>query len=158
MTAAARAAATEEVIVSVDSPPTGPVRVVARPRFVLVTTLVAAVAAIVVCWAVMLAGTAAGATFVLDDRGSPHVVRAVDVVVATWPMVVGVLVAALLGRLRSWLLRAGQVVGGLLAVLSVAGPMLAVTDPGTRLSLALMHLVVGVAAVAALEVIRRAVR
>jgi hypothetical protein len=50
-------------------------------------------------------------------------VRAVDVVVAIWPMVVGVLLAALLGRWRAWLLRAGQAVGGLLALLSVAGPM-----------------------------------
>ena len=132
-----------------------PARVVARWRYVLVATVVAAAAAVVVCWVVMLAGTAAGASFVLDDRGSPHVVRAVDVVLATWPMVVGVLLAALLGRWRAWLLRAGQVVGGLLALLSVAGPMLAITDSGTRLALAVMHLVVGVAAVVALEAIRR---
>ena len=51
--------------------------------------------------------------------------------------------------------RVGQAVGGLLALLSVAGPMMAVTDSGTRIALALMHVVVGVAAVAALEVIRR---
>jgi hypothetical protein len=122
---------------------------------VLVTTLVAAAGAIVTSWVVMLAGHAAGASFVLDDRGTPHVVRAVDVVVATWPMVVGVLLVALLGRLRAWLLRAGQAVGSLLALLSVAGPMMAVTDSGTRIALALMHVVVGVAAVAALEAIRR---
>jgi hypothetical protein len=47
------------------------------------------------------------------------------------------------------------VVGGLLALLSVAGPTLAATDSGTRLALALMHLVVGAAAVLALEAIRR---
>jgi hypothetical protein len=122
---------------------------------VFLTTLVAAAAAIVTSWVVMLAGHAAGASFVLDDRGTPHVVRAVDVVVAIWPMVVGVLLAASLGRLRVWLLRTGQAVGGLLALLSVAGPMMAVTDSGTRIALALMHLVVGVAAVAALEAIRR---
>jgi hypothetical protein len=154
------ATATEEVIVSVDSSPTStgsvrPARVVATWRYVLAATVVAAVAAIVVNWVVMLAGTAAGASFVLDDRGAPHVVRAVDVVVATWPMVAGVLLAALLGRVRAWLLRAGQVVGGLLALLSVAGPMLATTDSGTRMALALMHVVVGVAAVAALEAVRR---
>jgi hypothetical protein len=68
---------------------------------------------------------------------------------------VGVLLAASLGRLRVWMLRTGQVVGGLLALLSVAGPMMAVTDSGTRIALALMHVVVGVAAVAALEAIRR---
>ncbi len=131
------------------------VQVVATWRYVLAATAVAAVAAIVVCWVVLLAGYAAGASFVLDDRGTPHVVRPVDVVVATWPMVVGVLLSALLGRWRAWLLRAGQVVGGLLALLSVAGPMIAVTDSGTRLALALMHVVVGVAAVAALEAVRR---
>ena len=135
--------------------PTGAQQVVATWRYVLAATLVAAIAAVAVCWVVMLAGHAAGASFVLDDRGTPHVVRPVDVVVATWPMVVGVLVSALLGRLRAWLLRAGQAVGGLLALLSVAGPMLGVTDPGTRLALALMHVVVGVAAVVALEAIRR---
>ena len=132
-----------------------PVRVVATWRFVLATTIAAAAAAVVTCWVVMLAGQAAGASFVLDDRGTPHVVRAVDVVVATWPMVVGVLLAALLGHLRAWLLRVGQVAGGLLAVASVAGPLTAVTDSGTRLALALMHVVVGVAAVTALEAVRR---
>ena len=151
---------TEEVTVpagssttTVPSAPTA--RVVATWRYVLAVTLVAAAAAIAVCWVVMLAGHAAGASFVLDDRGAAHVVGAVDVVVATWPMVVGVLVTAALGRWRAWLLRAGQAVGGLLALLSVAGPMLGVTDSGTRLALALMHVVVGVAAVAALEAIRR---
>jgi hypothetical protein len=134
---------------------TRPTRVVATWRYVLATTVAAAVGAIVVCWVVMLAGQAAGASFVLDDRGTPHVVRAVDVVVATWPMVVGVLLCALLGRVRAWLLRAGQAVGGLLALLSVAGPVMAVTDSGTRIALALMHVVVGVAAVVALELIRR---
>ena len=132
-----------------------PPRVVATWPYVFTTTLVAAVGAIVTSWVVMLAGHAAGASFVLDDRGTPHVVQAVDVVVATWPMVVGVLLAALLGRVRAWLLRAGQAVGGLLALLSVAGPMTATTDSGTRLALGLMHVVVGVVAVAALEVVRR---
>jgi hypothetical protein len=132
-----------------------PAQVVATWRYVLASTVAAAVVAIVTCWVVMLVGHAAGASFVLDDRGTPHVVRAVDVVVATWPMVVGVLLAALLGRWRAWLLRTGQAVGGLLALLSVAGPMTGVTDSSTRISLALMHVVVGVAAVAALELIRR---
>ena len=142
-------------------PSTAPVRpapaaqVVATWRYVLAATAAAAIAATAVCWVVMVAGHAAGASFVLDDRGAPHVVRPVDVLVATWPMAVGVLLAAALGRWRAWLLRAGQVIGGLLALLSVAGPMLGVTDSGTRLALALMHVVVGVAAVAALEAIRR---
>ncbi len=135
--------------------PARPARIVASWRYVLTATVVAAAAAIVACWVVMLAGRATGASFVLDDQGTPHVVRAVDVVVATWPMVVGVLLTALLGRLRAWALRVGQVLGGLLALLSVAGPVLAVADSGTRLALALMHVVVGVAAVAALEAIRR---
>jgi hypothetical protein len=158
--AADRRPRTEEVTVPAgSSTPTVPsipaARVVATWRYVLAATLVAAAAAIAVCWVVMLAGHAAGASFVLDDRGAPHVVRPVDVVLATWPMVVGVLLTAALGRWRAWLLRAGQALGGLLALLSVAGPMLGVTDSGTRLALALMHVVVGVAAVAALEAIRR---
>jgi hypothetical protein len=147
--AADRRPRTEEVTVpagpSATIVPSAPAaRVVATWRYVLA-----------VCWLVMLAGHAAGASFVLDDRGAPHVVRPVDVVLATGPMVVGVLLAAALGRWRAWLLRAGQALGGLLALLSVAGPMLGVTDSGTRLALALVHVVVGVAAVAALEVIRR---
>ena len=135
--------------------PPRPAQVVATGPYVLGATVAAAVGAILTCWVVMVVGHAAGASFVLDDRGTPHVVRAVDVVVATWPMVVGVLLAAVLGRRRAWLLRAGQAVGGGLALLSVAGPMMAVTDSGTRIALALMHVVVGVAAVAALEAIRR---
>lgn len=106
-------------------------------------TALATVGAVVVNEIVLFTGRAAGASFVLDDRGVPHVVTAVDVVAATWPMVVGVLLAALLGRWRAGFLRAGQIVGGGLALASVAGPMLAVTDSGTRLALALMHVIVG---------------
>lgn len=115
----------------------------------------AAVGAILVNEVVMLAGRAAGASFVLDDRGTPHVVTAVDVVVATWPMVAGMALAVVLARWRPWFLRVAQVVGGGLALLSVAGPMLAVTDSGTRLALGLMHVVVGVATVVGLEMLRR---
>lgn len=118
-------------------------------------TAIAAAGAIVVNELVMLTGRAAGASFVLDDRGAPHVVTALDVVVATWPMVVGMALAALLARWRAGFLRAGQIVGGGLALLSVAGPMVAVTDGGTRWALALMHVVVGVAAVLGLEAVRR---
>jgi len=138
---------------SVDSIPAvrrgGPWRVAAT------AVALAAVGAIVVNEVVMLAGRAAGASFVLDDRGTPHVVTAVDVVVATWPMVAGMALAVVLARWRAWFLRVAQVVGGGLALLSVAGPMLAVTDSGTRLGLGLMHVVVGVAVVVGLESIRR---
>lgn len=127
-----------------------------RGRWRAITTIAAAtVAAIVTNLLVLLAGRVADASFVLDDRGTPHVVTALDVVVASWPMVVGMALAVALARWRSWFLRVGQVLGGGLALLSVAGPMLALTDPGTRLALALMHLVVGAAVVIGLEAIRR---
>jgi hypothetical protein len=70
-------------------------------------------------------------------------------------MVAGMALAVVVARWRFWFLRLAQVVGGGLALLSVAGPMLAVTDPGTRLGLGLMHVVVGVATVVGLEAIRR---
>lgn len=122
--------------------------------------LAAAGAATVVDLALLGAGHAAGATFVLDDRGAPHVVALADVVSASvWPIAVGMGLAVLLARgLWAWrtpVLRVALVVGGALALASAAGPMLGVTDPGTRLALALMHVVVGAAVVLGLEAVRR---
>jgi hypothetical protein len=140
---------------SIDTARTAPARTAVPWWHAATAVVAAAVAAIVVNELVMLVGRAAGASFVLDDRGTPHVVTAVDVVVATWPMVVGTALGILLARWRTWFLRVAQVVGGGLALLSVAGPLLAVTDSGTRLALAFMHVVVGAAAVLALEVVHR---
>ena len=48
-----------------------------------------------------------------------------------------------------------QVIGGGLALLTVVGPMMANADSGTRLALAMMHVVLGVAVVLSLEAILR---
>jgi ABC-type transport system involved in cytochrome c biogenesis permease subunit len=97
-------------------------------------------------------GRLAGASFVLyDDPAAPHAVGLVDVLVSSVvPLVLGTGFAVLLGRWWRHALRAGQVVGAGLAVLSTAGPLTALTDTGTAAALAVMHLLVGVAVVAIL--------
>lgn len=115
-----------------------------------------AVAATVVNLAILLIGWAAGASFVVLDAGKPHEVTAWSVVSASaFPLILGTGLAALLARWRPGFLRLAQVIGGALALLTVAGPMLSDTDGATRLALAMMHVVPGVAVVASLELMRR---
>ena len=118
-----------------------------------------AVAAAVGNLVIFLIGLAAGASFVVMDRGELHQVTAGEVIVATVPpLVVGTVLAALLARWWPGVLRLAQVIGGTLALLTAAGPIMADTDGGTRLALALMHVVLGVAVVLSLEALRRRVK
>ena len=118
-----------------------------------------AVAAAVGNLVIFLIGLAADASFVVMDRGDLHEVTVGGVIVATVPpLVVGIVLAALLARWWPGVLRLAQVVGGTLALLTVAGPLMADTDGGTRLALALMHVVLGVAVVLSLEALRRRVK
>ena len=118
-----------------------------------------AVAAAVGNLVIFLIGLAAGASFVVMDRGELHQVTAGGVIVATVPpLMVGTVLAALLARWWPGVLRLAQVIGGTLALLTAAGPMIADTDGGTRLALALMHVVLGVAVVLSLEALRRRVK
>ncbi|MDQ4104901.1 MAG: DUF6069 family protein [Actinomycetota bacterium] len=115
-----------------------------------------AVVAAVANLAILLIGWVAGASFVVMDAGKPHEVTAWGVVVTTIPpLVLGTGLAALLARWWPGVLRWAQVIGGGLALLTVAGPMMSDTDGATRLALALMHVVVGAAVVVSLELMRR---
>lgn len=103
-----------------------------------------------------LIGWAAGASFVVLDAGNPHEVTAWSVVSASvLPLVLGTGLAALLARWWPGFLRLAQVIGGALALLTVAGPVMSDTDGATRLALVIMHVVAGVAVVASLESMRR---
>ncbi|MGE3286986.1 MAG: DUF6069 family protein [Pseudonocardia sp.] len=131
-------------------------RSVAPWRDVLALTAAAYVASVLACELVLLVGRAAQASFVLTVPGAPpHAVTAWDVVVAATTLPVGVLVAATFARWRRWFLRVGQVVGAALGLLSALGPLTGPTDSGTRLALALMHVLVGAGAVVALGAIGR---
>ncbi|MGH3974727.1 MAG: DUF6069 family protein [Pseudonocardiaceae bacterium] len=106
--------------------------------------------------AILFIGRATGASFAYLDRGTLHAITAWGVIVTTvLPLVVGIGLAALLARWWFWVIRLAQVIGGGLALLSVAGPVIADTDGATRLALVLMHVVVAVAVVVTLEAIRR---
>lgn len=118
-----------------------------------------AVAATVANLLIFLIGLAAGASFVMVDRGNLHEITAGGIIVATVPpLVVGAVLAALLARWLPGVIRLAQVIGGALALLTAAGPLTADTDGETRLALALMHVVVGVAVVLSLEALRRRVK
>ncbi|MGI9063164.1 MAG: DUF6069 family protein [Pseudonocardiaceae bacterium] len=105
---------------------------------------------------ILLAGRAAGASFEFADGDAQHVITVMGVVTATVPpLVVGTLLAALLGLWWPGFIRLAQVVGGGLALLTAAGPMMTDADSGTRLALAMMHVVVAAAVVLSLEAILR---
>lgn len=136
------------------STPTDPA-VRRRPAWWQVAILAAAAAA-VVDLAILGVGTAADATFVVDDGGKPHEVVAGDVAfMSAVPLLVAFAAVALVARWWPPVVRVAQVVGGGIALFSALGPLNADTDGGTGVSLALMHVVVGVALVAGLEAIRR---
>jgi hypothetical protein len=117
------------------------------------------VAATVVNLLILLVGRALGASFELLDGASVHAVTVGGVISSSVvPLVAGTVVAALLGLWWPGFVRLAQVVGGGLALLSVAGPMMAVGGTGTRLALAAMHVVVAVAVVLTLEPIWRRAR
>lgn len=119
---------------------------------------VGAVAATVANLVILFIGRAAGASFALPDGANVHEVSTAGVIIATAPpLVLGIVLAALLAHWWPWVIRVAQVIGGGFALLTVAGPVLADTDGGTQLALALMHVVVAVAVVVSLEAVRRRV-
>ncbi|MGQ0717257.1 MAG: DUF6069 family protein [Pseudonocardiales bacterium] len=115
-----------------------------------------AVAAAVVNLVIFFIGGAAGASFAFLDRGTLHEITAWGVITATVPpLVIGTGLATLLARWWFGVIRLAQVIGGGLALLTVAGPLMTDADGATRLTLALMHVVLAVAVVVTLEAIRR---
>ncbi|MGH3903041.1 MAG: DUF6069 family protein [Pseudonocardiaceae bacterium] len=116
----------------------------------------AAVAATVVNLLILLIGRAAGASFEYVDGAGLHAVTVSGVITSSAvPLVIGTVLATLLGLWWPGFIRVAQVVGGGLALLTVAGPMMADTGTGTQLALAAMHVIVGVAVVLGLEPIWR---
>ncbi|MGH3912832.1 MAG: DUF6069 family protein [Pseudonocardiaceae bacterium] len=117
------------------------------------------VAAVVANLVILFIGRAAGASFVVVDGTTLHEVAVTGVILATVPpLVVGTVLATLLAHWWPWVLRLAQIIGGGFALLTVAGPVMADTDGGTQLALALMHVVLAVAVVVSLEAIRRRIR
>lgn len=116
----------------------------------------AAVAATAVNLLILLIGRVGGASFELVDGAALHAVTVGGVLTSSVvPLVIGTVLATLLGLWWPGVFRLAQFVGAGLALLTVAGPLMADTDTGTRLALAAMHVVVGVAVVLSLEAIRR---
>ena len=114
--------------------------------------IVAAVANLVI----FFIGGATGASFAFLDRGALHEIGAWGVITATVPpLVLGTGLATLLVRRWFWVLRWAQVIGGGLALLTAAGPLMTDADGATQVALVLMHVVVAVAVVVTLEAIRR---
>jgi hypothetical protein len=124
-----------------------------RPWLVILVGAAVAALANVLVFAL---GRLAGASFVLhDDPAAPHAVDLGDVLVSSVvPLVLGTGLAVLLSRWWRHALLAAQIVGAGLAVLSVAGPLSALTDGTTATALAIMHVLVGVAVVAILAPLR----
>ncbi|MFJ7264553.1 DUF6069 family protein [Streptomyces globosus] len=115
-----------------------------------------AVGAAVVNLVVFAVARAAGASLVVMDRGQEHLVTIGGVIGSSVvPLVAGVGAALLLALWKPVFLRVAQWVGGGLALLSVAGPLMSDTDGGTVAALSLMHVTLGVAVVAILELRRR---
>jgi hypothetical protein len=114
-----------------------------------------AVAAAVVNLAIFFIGGAAGASFAFLDHGTLHEIGAWGVITATVPpLVLGTGLATVLARRWFWVIRWAQVIGGGLALLTVAGPLMTDADGATPVALALMHVVVAVTVVVTLEAIR----
>lgn len=120
---------------------------------VLPRMVVAAAVAVAVDLALLAAGRAAGASFLVPNRTNPGAMTSiglVPVVLSTvLPLVLGIGLTAAVARRwpqRTHVLRGLAVV---VTVLSLALPLTVDTDLTTRLALALMHLVVGGAYLAA---------
>jgi hypothetical protein len=116
----------------------------------------ASVIAALVNLLVLLIGTLADSSFVVTDAGTAHEVDAGGVVISSVvPVAVGLTVTLLLARWKPFFLRLGQITAGVLALVSVMGPLNTDTDGGTAAALIVMHLVAGAVVVAALGTRRR---
>ncbi|MER6200913.1 DUF6069 family protein [Streptomyces sp. NPDC001586] len=115
-----------------------------------------AAGAAVVNLIVLAVAKLAGASLVVVDGGEEHAITVGGVIGASVvPLLIGTGAALLLALWKPVFLRIAQFVGGGLALLSVAGPLSSGADGGTVAALSLMHITLGVAVVAALELHRR---
>lgn len=98
----------------------------------------------------------AGAPLVIVNGGTEHPITVGGVIGASVvPLVVGTGAAFLLALWKPVFLRIAQYVGGGLALLSAAGPLSSGADGGTVAALSLMHITLGLAVVATLQIHRR---
>lgn len=112
--------------------------------------------AVVVNLIVLAVAKLAGAPLVIVDGGTEHPITVGGVISASVvPLVLGTGAAFLLALWKPVFLRIAQFVGGGLALLSTAGPLSSGADGGTVAALSLMHITLGVAVVATLQLHRR---
>ncbi|MGW0023061.1 DUF6069 family protein [Rhodococcus sp. NPDC003383] len=118
--------------------------------------VVAAVAgALVLNLVLWLIGLAAGGSFEHTDAGATVSAAPGGVVLMTVvPLGIGLAVAVLLGLWWRGFLRIAQVVGALLPLATIAGTLSADFDTASTVTLTLMHVVIAVVAVVALEKVR----
>lgn len=140
---------------SLNDSSTSPVRTLLRRGALL------GLAALVTNLVVLGLGRALGASFTLPSLGDTTTeVSVTAVLLATVAsLAVGIGAAAFfLARQAPRGIRILQVIGGVIAVVSVASPAVADTDTATKVALSVMHLVVGSAYIAALQPFARSTR
>jgi hypothetical protein len=112
-------------------------------------TLLAAVAAVVVNVVIFLVGQAAGATFEIPDPNAADMTIGLTVVTiigfTAVPLLVGAVAAVLLVPRWPGARLGLQILGAALTLISLVPPLALDTDTGTRVLLAVMHVVAGVA-------------
>ncbi len=117
---------------------------------------IAVVGALVVNLAIWLIGLAAGGSFEFDNNGKIQSAAPGGVIVlSTVPLTIGLAIAVLLAAKWRVFIRIGQIVGALAALGTTANTFAVDFDATSTISLALMHVVVAVVAVAALEAVRK---
>ena len=109
------------------------------------TTVTVTAGALAADLALLAVGRAAGASFTVAGRSpEPVEIGALQVALSTLvPLVAALTLTALVGRRWPRVARWLPAVAVAVTALSLAAPLTAGTDAGTRLLLALMHLVVG---------------
>ncbi|MFD6889713.1 DUF6069 family protein [Streptomyces sp. NPDC059957] len=117
---------------------------------------IGAAGAVVVNLIVLAVAKLAGAPLVIVNGGTEHPITVGGVISASVvPLAVGTGAAFLLALWKPVFLRIAQYVGGGLALLSTLGPLSSGADGGTVTALALMHITLGAAVVATLQLNRR---
>lgn len=126
----------------------------ASARSILTTGLAGAAVAAILNLAVFAIAKAAGTSFVfIQNDSSTEIGYGLVALVSVGSILLGTALAALLGARR---LRAVQILGAVIAVLSAGAPLATLDGPASgRAVLATLHLLTGVVFVAALEVARR---
>ncbi|MEU5843510.1 DUF6069 family protein [Rhodococcus sp. NPDC047139] len=124
----------------------------ARSGLVIAASVSAALVVNLVLWA---SGLAAGGTFEHTDAGEVMSAAPGGVVLMTvLPLTVGLALAALLMLWWNGFARIAQVVGAILPLATIQGTISADFDTPSTVALTLMHVVIAVVAVAAIELLR----